>query len=233
MNSESERVKGSTCRRPRVEPRRALAVIMMGALSLLVLSLRSGQAQGNAAVLIRQMQARMAQLTSTMQRQQQQMSALMQRQNDEQKRLQRLRAAVSAAAAAGDPTALAVRSASPEAEVDNLAARFEARAHPGQVGSASGGVDTAAVDLSGARLSGTTLRGARLSKVILKGADLTHADLSRAVLNGAVLQGAKLQGANLTAADLTGAELKDALYDAQTRWPTGFDPQQHGALEVK
>jgi hypothetical protein len=37
----------------------------------------------------------------------------------------------------------------------------------------------------------------------------------------------------LTAADLTGADLTDALYDGHTRWPTGFQPQQHAALEVK
>ena len=88
-------------------------------------------------------------------------------------------------------------------------------------------------DLSGARLSGSILLGAKLARASLKGTDLTKADLSNAVLRGADLHGAKLQGANLTGADLTGADLTNALYDAATRWPTGFDPQKHGALLVR
>jgi hypothetical protein len=240
MIDRSERVEGSESRRPRAEPRRVLAqglVGILGALSLFMWSPRSGLAQGNATALIRQMQARMAALSLTVQQQQQQMTALLQRQNTdraaEQKRLERLRLAVKAAAAAGDPTALAIRSVNPETEVENLAAQFEARAHPGQSGGSPGGVDASVADLSGSRLSGCILHGARLAKAILKGADLTHADLTRAVLQGAILRGAKLQGANMTAADLTGVDLKDALYDNHTHWPSGFDPQQHGALEVK
>jgi hypothetical protein len=36
---------------------------------------------------------------------------------------------------------------------------------------------------------------------------------------------ADLRNANLRRTDLTGA-----LYDAHTRWPSGFDPQRHGAV---
>ena len=235
MENEGRRVKPPERRQPRVERRRGLAPGRAGilvALSLLLLPLRSGLAQGNPAVLIRQMQARIAALTGMLQQQQQQMAATVQRQNIEQKRLERLRAAVNAAAVAGDPAALAVRSSSAETEVDKLTAQFEARARPGQGGASPDGADRSAADLSGARLPGAVLRGARLAKVNLKGADLTRADLTHAVLTGANLRGAKLQGANLTAADLTNADLTDDLYDDHSRWSTGFDPAQHGALLV-
>ena len=89
----------------RVDPRPVGARGMLGilgVLALFLLSLRSGLAQGNPAVLIRQMQARMASLTVTIQQQQQQISAFNTERASMQQRLQRLRQAVNAAAAAGD-----------------------------------------------------------------------------------------------------------------------------------
>jgi hypothetical protein len=93
--------------------------------------------------------------------------------------------------------------------------------------------DLREADLSGANLQGAHLWCARLHRAILRGADLRRADL-KAELTGADLRAALLQGADLTYADLrganlAGADLTGACYNAQTRWPAGFDPRRHGA----
>src|SRR5712692_7456323 len=98
MENEGRRVKPPERRQPWVERRRGLAPGRAGilvALSLLLLPLRSGLAQGNPAVLIRQMQARIAALTVTVQQQQQQISAFNTERAAQQKRLDRLRLAVN------------------------------------------------------------------------------------------------------------------------------------------
>ena len=53
-------------------------------------------------------------------------------------------------------------------------------------------------------------------------ADLRSADLSYAILAGADLSGANLKG----------AILESALYDRETIWPEGFEPEQAGAMSV-
>ena len=52
------------------------------------------------------------------------------------------------------------------------------------------------------------------------------------------LPGANMPGADLTGADLTGANLSDAYlraakYNANTKWPVGFDPVAAGAVLVE
>jgi hypothetical protein len=148
-------------------------------------------------------------------------------------RLQRFQAALNAAAAAGDPTAIALRSPTPEATLDRLTTQLNALGRKRRGSAPVTSTEVLPPDLSGARLPGAVLAGARLVKATLTGADLTKADLSNSRLEGANLRGAKLQGTNLSSADLTQADLTDALYDAATRWPTGFDPQKHGALLVR
>src|SRR5260370_1101799 len=87
--------------------------------------------------------------------------------------------------------------------------------------------DLTGADLRGADLRGATLRWATLEQTNLRGADLEGADLEGADLERANLIRANLQGANLTGANLTNAE-----YGQDTRWPAGFDPQQHGAKRL-
>lgn len=195
------------------------------AVGVVLLPLRVAQAQGSPALVIRQLQARIAGMSRMAQRlngqliderqlrmqQQQQMAATSQR-------LQRLQSAVNGAAAAGDPTAQAVRSASTQTVLEKLATEFETRARSARTGKTA---------------ASAGLRGAKLAQAILKEADLTNADLTDAALPGADLQSAKLQGAILTGADLTNANLKNALYDDRTHWPEGYDPQKAGALRVK
>ena len=74
------------------------------------------------------------------------------------------------------------------------------------------------------------LEGADLEGADLGGADLGGADLGDADLGGANLGGADLGGANLGGADLRGAYLGDATADADTIWPSGFDPAAKGVI---
>jgi hypothetical protein len=106
-------------------------------------------------------------------------------------------------------------------------------------------------DLREASLQGADLRWAYLIATDLRDAKLTGADLTKAslwypypaefppsanlredgmtgtTLAGADLTGAILVAADLTGVDLTGANLADAVSDARTCWPDGFDPRQH------
>lgn len=94
------------------------------------------------------------------------------------------------------------------------------------------------VDLTGARLLGADLRGAlawpadeaptRFQRALLIFADLSGAELAEADLRKAILGGAQFCNAH----GLGRANLKGALYDRTTRWPPGFDPGSHGALEA-
>ena len=88
------------------------------------------------------------------------------------------------------------------------------------------------VRLSNQSLRGVNLSAADMSGRDLIGADLTGANLSGAVLSGAQLDGANLRGTNLNNADLTNASLIGAEYDANTRWPEGFNPDEAGAVFV-
>jgi pentapeptide repeat protein len=49
---------------------------------------------------------------------------------------------------------------------------------------------------------------------------------------GIRMRGANCQCANFSGAVLCSARLDGAIYDASTRWPRGFDPEQHGAMRV-
>jgi hypothetical protein len=94
--------------------------------------------------------------------------------------------------------------------------------------------------LAQAALSNASLSGADLQHAAMRGADLHRADLHLADLAGADLRGADMRGVNLRGADLRGTDLRDArlyradlshvLYDAETRWPAGFEP---GVPEVR
>ena len=87
-------------------------------------------------------------------------------------------------------------------------------------------------ELARAILNGAALTGANLKNCNLQGADLNWADLSEADLTGAILSGAMLGWANLERADLTDATLTGAQYNAYTRWPEGFSPQEAGCVNV-
>jgi len=83
--------------------------------------------------------------------------------------------------------------------------------------------ELADADLRGADLSDVNLYGIWMRRV-----DLRCANLARANLNDAVLHECNLRGAALATTYLRGTR-----YDRRTRWPTGFDPQAHGARLVR
>jgi len=87
----------------------------------------------------------------------------------------------------------------------------------------------------------TSLRDVDLSGADLRNACLAGADLTGAKLVGADLRGVSavchvpgkqtcLYGADLSEAKLAGADIKTALYDMETRFPRGFDPQKAGMV---
>ena len=108
-------------------------------------------------------------------------------------------------------------------------------------------------DLSEANLAGAVLTGADLREVQMAFADLSGSDMRNVNASGVVpydgltvvvgmfgvnLRGADLRGADLSGvsvlaadlreADLRGADLRGAIYDAETRFPEGFDPRSRG-----
>jgi uncharacterized protein YjbI with pentapeptide repeats len=105
-------------------------------------------------------------------------------------------------------------------------------------------------DFSDADLRGANLYGADLTGAVLVNARMQGADLNFAMLTGANLVGARLEAfrgdiqlravdglrygphggaTTMCGANLTGAALVDAVYDENTRWPAGFNPERHGA----
>jgi uncharacterized protein YjbI with pentapeptide repeats len=93
------------------------------------------------------------------------------------------------------------------------------------------GVNLVWVELKGVDLRGSDLSHANLSGADLSGSDLSHdtnlafTDLSRADLRNTNLKGTQLEGANLE-----GVQLDGAVYDEQTKFPRGFDPQLVGGI---
>ncbi|MCQ2417702.1 MAG: pentapeptide repeat-containing protein [Oscillospiraceae bacterium] len=114
------------------------------------------------------------------------------------------------------------------------------------------GADLSSADLGCADLSSADLSGANLIKAFLiyadlidadlsdadlSDADLSDADLRCADLSGANLSGADLSGANLISADLiganlVGAKLIGAIYNPQTIFPEGFNPEDHNMIKL-
>ncbi len=121
------------------------------------------------------------------------------------------------------------------------------------------GANLSKAKLRMAKLNGAKLINASLNGASLIWADLRWADLRGAILNGASLNGASLNGADLRGASLNGASLKwtklrtlgivsllslgrwikpretdlsEAIYNKNTIWPKGFNPNKAGAILV-
>jgi hypothetical protein len=65
------------------------------------------------------------------------------------------------------------------------------------------------------------------------GGDLSGANLNGSILTGANLNDTDLSYAGLGEGKLAGAVLTGARYNGYTCWPSGFDPQKHGARRVE
>jgi uncharacterized protein YjbI with pentapeptide repeats len=57
-----------------------------------------------------------------------------------------------------------------------------------------------------------------------------EADLRGASLRNADFRESNLEDADLREADLEGTQLRGCIYNANTKWPTGFDAQAVGAV---
>ncbi len=82
------------------------------------------------------------------------------------------------------------------------------------------------------RFYGANLKGASFKRAQLKRADFQVANLEGADLRWSNLTYANLLGTNLCGADLTEANLewvvfKGTKYDKHTKFPKGFNPQDH------
>jgi len=110
-------------------------------------------------------------------------------------------------------------------------------------------------DLAGANMQGAVFGpGTKFSRSTLNGANLQGADFSGATLDSVNFRGADLRKSkgmtnvkkiNFQRADLRGADLSkirkpldqvvwtDAIYDAKTKFPAGFDPAAVGAKAAR
>ena len=100
------------------------------------------------------------------------------------------------------------------------------------------GSNLSEANLSGVNLisvhlfSKTNFSRANLSKANLTGLNLRESQLMKADLSNANLSNTNLLKANLKGAKLEGAEFQQALYNAGTIFPTGFDPITAGACLI-
>ncbi len=70
---------------------------------------------------------------------------------------------------------------------------------------------------------------APLSKANMRGANLSGVSMGRADLFQANLTDANVRGADMSRANLREAIVKGALYDCNTLWPDGYNPEEGGA----
>ncbi|MEG4496412.1 pentapeptide repeat-containing protein [Microcoleus sp. F10-C6] len=100
------------------------------------------------------------------------------------------------------------------------------------------GSNLSEANLSGVNLSSvhlfskTNFSRANLSKANLTGLNLRESQLMKADLSNANLSNTNLLMANLEGANLEGSKLQQALYNAQTLFPRGFDPVKAGAYLI-
>ncbi|MBR3046024.1 MAG: pentapeptide repeat-containing protein [Oscillospiraceae bacterium] len=102
-------------------------------------------------------------------------------------------------------------------------------------------VDLSGWDLQGANLfranlETANLKGANLESANLKGANLKGANLQETILGGVYLQQADLTGATLLGIKFNLAHLRGAMFCTDpglaTVFPFGFNPKEHGMIEV-
>ncbi len=85
-------------------------------------------------------------------------------------------------------------------------------------------------DIRFSDFTASNLSGANLSNVKAKGVVFYDAVLSNSDLSGADLQGADLRWTDLKGAHLKNTNLQGSIYDFNTSWPEGFDPDLAGAF---
>ena len=101
--------------------------------------------------------------------------------------------------------------------------------------------------LEGAVLQGASLAGARLMLCKMGDTDLSEANLEGADLGGAYMtvrsdktdgtghatRGPELRGTSLAGAILEGADIEGGWYDSKTKFPDGFNPDDHKMIKYE
>jgi hypothetical protein len=87
-------------------------------------------------------------------------------------------------------------------------------------------------DIPNRQLDGLDLRNAEWCGVDLRNAFFVPCDFRGCDLRAADLRGVNFDGCDLTGADLTDANLVGVFYDDMTRWPAGFNPEEHGVWHM-
>lgn len=128
----------------------------------------------------------------------------------------------------------------PDRQLTGKALRYKNLRHKSWSGTRLEGADLSHVSAEGivlqrANLKWATIHRANLDRSDLRGACLQYADLLGSILQNVDLRSANLRNARLEAVDfrgarLSGADVNGSIYDSNTRWPEGFDPQKHGAV---
>ena len=83
-------------------------------------------------------------------------------------------------------------------------------------------------NLASAKLMASNLSGVDLGQASLEGVNLEQADLSNANVEQTNLKNANLKHANLTGVNLEHALLEEAIYNEETQFPDGFNPDDAG-----
>ncbi len=93
------------------------------------------------------------------------------------------------------------------------------------------GIACPGLELNQVNFQSSNLSQANFRLTDLQGANFHRAMLHRANLSMADLRGCNFCGADLRQADLTGADRRGAVYDDQTQFPTGFNPEIVGMVK--
>ena len=84
-------------------------------------------------------------------------------------------------------------------------------------------------NMSQCKMQGVDFRYSYIDEVSFCGADLRNARFSRDEVGGVL----RLRAVDFTGANLEGADFSDAIYDAATVFPEGFDPEQRGMIKLE
>ena len=90
--------------------------------------------------------------------------------------------------------------------------------------------DLRGVNFESASLESVNFQGANLEEANFHNADLFGTDFRKANLEGVVLERTNLEEADLRETNLEEANLYAAIYDDDTKFPPGFDPEEAGMI---
>jgi uncharacterized protein YjbI with pentapeptide repeats len=88
------------------------------------------------------------------------------------------------------------------------------------------------LQLTNAKACGSIFRNCDMTVGHFEGADFTGADFSGAKMLDTHFEGCNLCGAIMLGTEIESSIFTGAKFDKHTAWPDGFNPLEHGAIEV-